>query len=109
MRTTPKVWLTQEQQDDFERFARSRTLAARLVQRARIVLMAAARKPDQEIAQALGIARQTAALWRGRFAAHGIAGVEKDAPRSRRPRVIPPAKIDEGRRQSTRETPADAP
>jgi len=57
MRTTPKVWLTQEQQDDFERIARSRTLAARLVQRARIVLMAAARKPDQEIAQALGIAR----------------------------------------------------
>ncbi|MGD1021120.1 MAG: hypothetical protein ABSA12_17590, partial [Verrucomicrobiia bacterium] len=33
-----KVWLSTEQQDDFERFARSRTLAARLVQRAQIVL-----------------------------------------------------------------------
>src|SRR5438094_3531696 len=108
MRTAPKVWLTQEQQDDFERFARSRTLAARLVQRARIVLMAAARKPDQEIAQAMGIARQTAALWRGRFAEHGIAGIEKDAPRSGRPRVILPAKIDEVVRKTTRETPADA-
>src|SRR5438034_4725264 len=108
MRTTPKVWLTQEQQDDFERFARSRTLAARLVQRARIVLMAAARKPDQEIAQALGIARQTAALWRGRFAEHGIAAIEKDAPRPRTPPVIPPAKIDEVVSKTTRETPADA-
>src|SRR5438093_1859256 len=108
MRTTPKVWLTQEQQDDFERFARSRTLAARLVQLARIVLMAAARKPDQEIAQAMGIARQTAALWRGRFAEHGIAGIEEDAPRSGRPRVILPAKIDEVVSKTTRETPADA-
>ncbi|PYV07120.1 MAG: IS630 family transposase, partial [Acidobacteria bacterium] len=100
--------MTQEQQDDFERFARSRTLAARLVQRARIVLMAAARKPDQEIAQALGIARQTAALWRGRFVEHGIAGIEKAAPRSGRPRVILPAKIDEVVSKTTRETPADA-
>ena len=108
MRTAPKVWLTQEQQDDFERFARSRTLAARLVQRARIVLMAAARKPDQEIAQAMGIARQTAALWRGRFVEHGIAGIEKDATRSGRPRVILPAKIDEVVSKTTRETPADA-
>src|SRR5205809_8048953 len=94
MRTAPKVWLTQEQQDDFERFARSRTLAARLVQRARIVLMAAARKPDQEIAQALGIARQTAALWRGPFAEHAIAGLRKNAPRPARARAIlpPPTK-----------------
>ena len=38
---TAKVWLTREQQDDFERFAGSRTLAARLVQRAQILLMAA--------------------------------------------------------------------
>src|SRR5437867_8596729 len=109
MRTAPKVWLTQEQQDDFERFARSRTLAARLVQRARIVLMAAARKPDQEIAQALGIARQTATLWRGRFVEHGIGGIGKDAPRAGRPRAILPAKIDEVVSKTTRETPADAP
>src|SRR5436305_6464461 len=106
MRTTPKVWLTQEQQDDFERFARSRTLAARLVQRARIVLMAAARKPDQEIAQAMGIARQIAALWRGRFVEHGIGGVEKDAPRFGKPRVVLARKIDEVVGKTTRENPA---
>ncbi len=103
-----KVWLTREQQDDFERFARSRTLAARLVQRAKIVLLAATRKPDQEIAQALGIARQTVALWRGRFIEQGIAGIEKDAPRSGRPRTILADKIDEIVAKTTRQTPAGA-
>ena len=39
MSRTAQVWLTREQQDDFERFARSRTLAARLVQHARIILL----------------------------------------------------------------------
>ena len=77
-----KVWLTAEQQDDFERFARSRTLAARLVERARIVLQAAAGKADVEIAQTLDITRQTVGLWRRRFAEQGISGIEKDAPRS---------------------------
>ena len=67
MPRAPKVWLTVEQQDDFERFARSRTLAARLVERAQIVLQAAAGKTDVEIAKALDITRQTVGLWRRRF------------------------------------------
>ena len=84
-----KIWLSQELRDDLERFARSRTLAARLVQRAQIVLMAAARKSDQEIAQAVGVVRQTVGVWRSRFVEQGIAGIEKDAPRSGRPRDSP--------------------
>src|SRR5580704_16708794 len=95
MPRSPKVWLTTEQQDDFEHFARSRTLAARLVQRAQIVLHAAAGKADVEIAQALDITRQTAGLWRRRFLDRGIAGMERDAPRSGRPRLMAPGKIDE--------------
>src|SRR5260370_35830901 len=100
-----KVWLSQEQQDDFERFARSRTLAARLVQRAQILLMAAAHKPDREIAQALGIARQTAALWQERFVKQGNAGIEKNAPRSGRPRPILPRHVDQHLRITTRPAP----
>jgi len=34
----PKIWLSQEQHGDFQRFARSHTLPARLVERARIIL-----------------------------------------------------------------------
>ena len=92
MQTASKVRLTQEQQDDFERFARSRTLAAGLVERARIVLMAAALKPNEEIARALGIVRQTVALWRERVVEQGIDGLE-DAPRSGRPPSILPGQI----------------
>ena len=100
--------MSQELRDDLERFARSRTLAARLVQRAQIVLMAAARKSDQEIAQAVGVVRQTVGLWRSRFVEQGISGIEKDAPRSGRPRTITPARIDEIVRLTTQSTPVAA-
>ena len=103
-----KVWLNQEVRDDLERFARSRTLAGRLVQRAQIVLLAAARKSDQEIAEAVGVVRQTVSLWRGRFVEQGITGIEKDAPRSGRPRTITPARINEIVRLTTQSTPVAA-
>src|SRR5947199_5319734 len=103
-----KNWLSQELRDVLVRFALSRTLAARLVQRAQIVLMAAARKSDQEIAQAVGVVRQTVGLWRGRFVEQGIAGIVKDAPRSGRPRTITPASMDEIVRLTTQSTPIAA-
>jgi transposase len=103
-----KIWLSQELHDDLERFARSRTLPASLVQRAHIVLLAAAHKSDREIAQAVGLVRQTVSLWRNRFAEHGMAGIEKDAPRSGRPRTISLARTDEIVRLTTQSTPVAA-
>ena len=100
-----KIWLSPELRDDLERFARSRTLPARLVQRAQIVVLAAARNSDQEIAQTVGVVRQTVSLWRNRFVEHGIAGLEKDAARSGRPRTITPARVDEIVRLTTQSTP----
>src|SRR5260370_28608749 len=70
--------------------------------------MADAHKPDREIAQALGIARQTVAVLEGGFVEQGIAGIEKDAPRSGRPRTLLPPQIDEILRMTTRQTPPDA-
>src|ERR1035438_6100999 len=105
MPRAPKVWLTTEPQDDFARFARSRTLADRLVQRAQIVLQAAAGKADVEIAQTWDITRQTAGFWRRRFLDRGIAGIEKDALRCGRPRLIAASKIDEMVSMTTRQTP----
>src|ERR1039458_4316214 len=107
MPRAPKVWLTTEPQDDFERFARSRTLAARLVQRAQIVLQAAAGKADVEI-ETWDITRQTAGFWRRRFLDRGIAGIEKDAPRCGRPRLIAASQIGEIVSMTTRQTPANA-
>lgn len=53
----------------------------RLVQRARIVSLAADGMQSQEIARRLQISRPTVQLWRERFLALRLKGLEKDAPR----------------------------
>jgi transposase len=50
------------------------------VLRARIVLGAAEGRPNQAIADELGLHRDTVALWRRRFLQGRVAGVEQDAP-----------------------------
>ena len=60
----------------------------RLVQRARIVSLAADGMQSQEIARRLQISRPTVQLWRERFLALRLKGLEKDAPRpGRLPRI----------------------
>ena len=79
-----------------------------MVERAQIVLHAAAGKTDVEIAQALDSTRQTVGIWRRRFMDRGANGIEKDAPRCGRPRLIAPRKIDEIVSLTTCQTPANA-
>jgi transposase len=62
-------------------WARSRSLPVRQVQRAQIIQLAAAGVENQEIARTLGVSRPTVALWRQRFLALRLPGLEKDAPR----------------------------
>jgi len=88
MRTAPAVELNAEQRETLERLARSRSLPARLVERARIVLLAADGLENQQIALRMGITPEKAARWRKRFLAGGIAALEKDAPRPGRTRRI---------------------
>src|SRR6266478_1927835 len=104
MGCAPKVWLSQEARDDLERFSRSRTLSARLVERARIILRAAVGQENQQIANELGLCRQTVGRWRERFAAAQIEGLE-DHPRSGRPARILLPTIDEVVRLTTQEKP----
>ena len=90
------------------RWARGRTTPARLVRRAQIVLLASEGKENREIAEELDIERTIVGRWRGRFAAQGLAGIEKDAPRggrlpSKRQQVAP--RIVE---VTTQQTPAAA-
>ena len=107
MRRDHKIRLTAEQEDDLQRFARSRTLPARLVERAKMLVGCAAGRRVEEIAAQLNVARQTVARWLGRFEAQGMKGME-DAPRSGRPPVILPSKIAEIVEKTTREKPAGA-
>src|ERR1039457_1677257 len=81
MRVAPPVELTEDQERALQQWARGRSLPARQVERARVVLLAAAGKQDLEIAAEIGISNQKAARWRKRFLRMGLAGLEKDAPR----------------------------
>jgi len=108
MRIAPKVTLTKQQQNQLKTYARGRSVAARLVERSRIVLLAAEGKQDSEIAERLAIPRQKAARWRKRFLKLGVAGLEKDAPRSGRPPTITASKINEVVTKTTRTTPTNA-
>jgi hypothetical protein len=88
MRVAPPVELTDDQKRVLQQWARGRSLPARQVERARVVLLAAAGKQDLEIAAEIGISNQKAARWRGRFLKLGLAGLEKDAPRPGRTPTI---------------------
>src|SRR3954447_56397 len=85
MRRACEITLSLGDRSTLERWSRSRSTEARLVERARIVLLAADGRENKDIAAELGITRATAARWRDRFAAAGVAGIEKDAPRGGRP------------------------
>ena len=109
MRIAPRVVLTEDQEHTLRQWTRGRSLPARQVERARIVLLAAAGKQDLEIAAEVGVSNQKAARWRKRFLKLGLAGLEKDAPRSgRTPTVGTAAKVQEVVRKTTQEKPANA-
>src|SRR6201988_3121177 len=81
MRVAPPVVLEPEVKTSLEQWSRSRLLAARQVERAKVVLLAAEGKSDIEIGGLLGISNQKASRWRKRFLRLGMPGLEKDAPR----------------------------
>jgi len=108
MRVARPVVLSSEQRDLLESRARARSAAARSVERARIVLLAAAGMQDKQIAAKLRIMPEKAARWRNRFLDGGLAALDKDAPRPGRTPTITPSKIQEVIRKTTQEKPSNA-
>lgn len=108
MRVARPIALDPEQKEALEQWARARSLPMRLVERARIVLLAAGGKQDKEIAPILGITAQKVARWRNRFLDSGMVGIEKDAPRPGRTPSIAAAKVKKVIHMTTREKPANA-
>jgi transposase len=88
MRTAPRVELSPEQRTALEQLARQRSAPARVVERARIVLLAAEGLENRQIALRMAITPEKAARWRNRFLEGGIAALQKDAPRPGRTRTI---------------------
>jgi transposase len=81
MKAAPAITLSDSDRVILERWARGRSTPARLVLRSKIALLAASDLLNKEIARELCCSVKTVCLWRRRFAEHGIAGIEKDAPR----------------------------
>jgi len=108
MRVAPKIELSPEEKTILSKWSRGRSTPARLVLRAKVVLLAAEGVQSREIALRLKTSRQTVGLWRSRFAARRCAGIEKDAPRGgRHPRIrekVEPLIVH----KTTQEKPANA-
>jgi transposase len=86
--------VTEEEGREIERLAQSRTAAARLVERGRVLHLAVHGQRVRAIAQALQVSQATVRLWLKRFNAAGLAGL-RDAPRAGRPTIYSPEQVGE--------------
>src|SRR3989337_1149310 len=94
-RIAAPIVLSPEELATIDMWARGKRFSVRLVQRAQIVLMAADGVLNQDIAARIGTTRPTVQLWRERFLALRLTGLEKDAPRPGRLPKIAAKKIAE--------------
>ena len=86
-RRADPIFLSDQERTTLQTWARARSQPLRVVQRAKIILLAADGVESWQIARRVGTSRPTVQLWRERFLALRTAGLEKDAPR---PGRIPP-------------------
>src|SRR4030066_576687 len=93
-RTAAPIVLSPEERATIDMWARGKRFSVRLVQRAQIVLMAAEGVLNQDIAARVGTSRPTVQLWRERFLALRLPGLENDAPRPGRIPKISQRKIN---------------
>lgn len=85
--------LSAEQRAQLGDLARRRTTAQALALRARIVLACAEGGSNTEVAERLGVIRQTVGRWRSRFIHAGVDGL-LDEPRPGAPRKITDASVE---------------
>jgi transposase len=88
MRKAITIKLDDTERATLKRLKRGRRVSVRLAERAAIVLHAADGLDNQAIGVLMEISRQKAGRWRARYAARGLEGIEKDAPRPGRHRRI---------------------
>jgi transposase len=102
-----EVVLSEEERAQLEAWERRRTSAQALAERARIVLVAAEGLNNSEVAQRLGIHRETVRKWRSRFVRQRLDGL-LDEPRPGRPRTVTDAQVEEVIVRTLESTPPDA-
>jgi transposase len=108
MRSAVSIELTPDIRECLQKYSRGRRVPARIVERAKIILMAADGARNQTIAAALDISRPTVQLWRDRFAQQGLGGIEKDAPRPGRKPKLSGKKVEKIIKATIETTPPNA-
>ena len=76
-----KITLSTKDQKQLEKNVKSRTTSVRLLERSKIILLAAQDMPNYKIAEELDVEVNKVGRWRNRFADKGLPGIEKDLPR----------------------------
>jgi transposase len=100
------VVLTDEERSVLLGWSRRRKTAQALALRSRIILSCADGGTNGEVAERLGVGRQTVSKWRARFLADRLDGL-CDEPRPGRPRTIGDDKIDALIAKTLEEAPAN--
>ena len=91
MKIARRITLTEEERTALNVWLRLPT-STRLALRAKIILLAADGRTNQEIACQLRASRKTVSLWRQRFLDGRLAGIEKEA-RSKRKSMVDKAVV----------------
>jgi transposase len=81
MNIAERIVLTPQEEATINRWAQGKSFSLRLIQRAKIIQLAAQGVFNHDIAKRLDITRPTVQLWRERFLSFRLSGIEKDAPR----------------------------
>jgi len=81
MRRAVAIVLTEAERETLQGWARSRTAPARLVLRAKIILLGGDGTENKTIAQKLGMDRSVVARWRNRFAEQRLNGIAHERGR----------------------------
>lgn len=100
------IELSKEEHDELDEWARSRTLPAGDVFRARMILALASGKSYSEVERELGTSRPTIARWKRRFEEQRIAGLEPQH-KGTKPRVATAAAQAKLMKKLTQEKPSD--
>src|SRR5215471_12801574 len=87
MALTVNVEVPPRDREVLSSWVRSPSIRAGLAQRARIVLLAGDGTGTNEIVRRTGVSKPTVILWKKRYAAEGVGGLE-DRPKPGKPRVI---------------------
>jgi transposase len=85
----PPLRLRKGDREQLEAMVRKRTLAQRLVFRARILLCCADGLPHRQVKRQLHTSVDAVVRWRGRYEQEGLDGLQ-DRPRSGRPPTFSP-------------------